>query len=120
VNSSGHVPKREMGWNWPEALAQANAIRFERAALKRRIRGVTPRAESMRELALVIEEDHDCVKSAPVVEMLKAVHRVGPDTINRVLRALSINGGKPIEQLTERQRSALLDYLKGTPNDTAT
>lgn len=89
------------------ALGLANAVRSERARLKRRL------AEGTLELSSVITDPPPCARTARVYELLLALPKVGPAKANRWLSRCRIAPSKTLAGLTDRQRRELLELLRG-------
>lgn len=89
------------------ALGLANAVRSERARLKRRL------AEGTLELSSVITDPPACARTARVYELLLALPKVGPAKANRWLSRCRIAPSKTLAGLTDRQRRELLELLRG-------
>lgn len=89
-----------------DALFVANEIRIKRSQLKRKIkRGeVDPRH--------IIALPPDYVLSMKLTHLLRAIHRFGDVRLRRLMRVCMISDTKTLGGLSERQREAVLDYLK--------
>ena len=88
------------------ALAKANEVRSSRAQLKRDL------AAGVVELARVLANPPACARTARVVELLVAVHGIGPARANRALVHCRIADTKTIAGLSNRQRAELIDLLQ--------
>ena len=90
------------------ALAQANAVRTARAALRRAVHDGSCRA------ADVVAEPPPEARSMSVGELLAAQHRWGDARAARTLRRVPVPETKVLAALTPRQRAALVALLGGT------
>jgi hypothetical protein len=88
-----------------EALRRANAIRSQRAQLKRDLKTGDV---SIKEIISVPPE---FVQTAKVYDMLMAVPKYGKVKATRFLNHCRISQGKTIGGLSERQRNELLELL---------
>lgn len=89
-----------------EALKLANAVRTERAALKRDLKAGRVRIES------VLESPPECVHSAKVADIMLAVPRYGRVKVTKILQKCRISPSKTVIGLSERQRSELIEALR--------
>jgi hypothetical protein len=89
-----------------DALAIANKVRLARAALKQEITEGTTTV-----VAVLSEQPTGDLASMPVYDLLKAQNRWGRMRVLRVLRAVKVGEGKPIGDLTERQRQIILAHV---------
>jgi non-ribosomal peptide synthetase component F len=89
------------------ALAQANAVRTARAALRRAVH------DGDRRAADIIAEPPPEARSMPVGELLAAQHRWGDARASRILRRVPVPETKVLAALTPRQRAALVALLGG-------
>jgi hypothetical protein len=90
------------------ALARANTIRLARAAAKRQL--------DAGELAFAEFLDRPEVATMPVIDALRAMRRWGRTRARRALNVVGIaNERRAVEDLTSRQRVALLGYVAGRP-----
>lgn len=88
-----------------EALALANRIRLDRAALKRRIKaGEVGVAE-------IILSPPECAQTMTAAALLRAQDRWGHKRAARLLTPLHIGERRELRRLTTRQRSALVEAL---------
>lgn len=87
------------------ALELANRVRLARAELKRRVR------DGHVSAAQVVEACPWEAYSMPIGELLRSQQRWGEARSRRVLRPIGVPENKPIAQLTERQRLALVAAL---------
>jgi hypothetical protein len=89
-----------------DALRRANAIRSQRAQLKRDLKsGATS-------ISAVISDPPEFVLTAKVFDMLMAVPKYGKVKATRFLNTCRISQGKTIGGLSERQRAELLEVLR--------
>lgn len=86
-----------------EALARANEIRLERAALKRQMQA--------GELSVVAVLDHRAVQSMTVLDLLKAQRQWGWRRAHRLLQDCGIAEAKRVDTLSQRQRQVLVGAL---------
>lgn len=89
-----------------EALKLANAVRTERASLKRDLKAGRIRIES------VLLDPPECVHSAKVADIMLAVPRYGRVKVTKVLQRCRISPSKTVIGLSERQRGELVDALR--------
>ncbi len=99
------TPKRSAGQR-REALALANQVRSERAALKAALkRGAVS-------IATVLSDPPQYLTSAKVTEVLLALPGYGPKKISRLLERCQVSPRKSIEGLNDRQRGELIKALE--------
>ena len=89
-----------------EALKLANAVRTERASLKRDLKGGRVRIET------VLSDPPECVHSAKVADIMLAVPRYGRVKVAKILQRCRISPSKTVIGLSERQRGELIDALR--------
>jgi hypothetical protein len=89
------------------ALERANAIRVQRAALKRDLKA------GERRLADVLAKPADWVLTAKVHDLLVCVPGIGAVKANRILQQCRVSGSKTVGGLSDRQRSELVQTLRG-------
>ncbi len=99
------TPERSLNQRM-EALARANAIRTQRAQLKRDLKG------GRVSIHQLLESPPDYLETAKVFEMLLAVPKYGRVKANKVLVACRISPSKTIGGLSERQRAELVALLR--------
>jgi hypothetical protein len=89
-----------------EALAHANRVRTQRAALKAELKrgGVS--------IAAPIADPPAYLASAEVMELLMALPRFGPVRATRLLERCRVSPRKTIGGLSERQRRELIRALE--------
>ncbi len=89
-----------------EALQRANAIRIQRAELKRLLKS--------GDVAItdVLADPPEYLLTAKVIDLLLAVPRIGRVKANRVLTGCRIAPSKTVGGLSDRQRSELIDLLR--------
>lgn len=85
-----------------EALQRANDIRVKRAELKKHIKNGQQSAPN------ILREPPDFVKTMRVIELLKAVPKIGSVKATRMLRDCAISAVKTVGGLSERQRQELI------------
>lgn len=89
-----------------DALRLANAIRTERAALKRDLKAGRVRIEQ------VLNNPPEFLHTAKVSDIMLAVPRYGRVKVAKVLQRCRISPSKTVAGLSERQRSELIDALR--------
>lgn len=89
-----------------EALKLANAVRTERATIKRDLKAGRVRIET------VLANPPECVHSAKVADIMLAVPRYGRVKVAKVLQRCRISPSKTVVGLSERQRGELIDALR--------
>ncbi len=89
-----------------EALKLANAVRTERAALKRDLKAGRIRIEQ------VLADPPECVHSAKVADIMLAVPRYGRVKVTKILQRCRISPSKTVIGLSERQRGELIEALR--------
>lgn len=89
-----------------EALRLANAIRTERAALKRDLKAGRVRIEQ------VLGNPPEYLHTAKVSDIMLAVPRYGRVKVAKVLQRCRISPSKTVAGLSERQRTELIDALR--------
>ena len=87
------------------ALRQANRVRVLRAKLKQDLREGTVRLEQ------ILATGADYLASAEVFDLLVAVPKIGPVKAGHLLTIARISPSKTVGQLTERQRTGLIELL---------
>jgi len=93
------------------ALAEANRVRLGRAALLKPL-AFSSTPESCRRAADLIEDTPELLASLTVGKFLDHVHRVGQSTVERIVEACGVFEGKPLGEITPRQRAALAAALR--------
>lgn len=88
-----------------EALRLANAVRSERAQIKRDLKASRIRFESL------LQSPPECVHTAKVVDLMLAMPRYGRVKVSKVLQQCRISPSKTVAGLSERQRLDLVDAL---------
>jgi hypothetical protein len=88
-----------------DALARANAVRGQRAQLKRDLKA------GRCTIAEILADPPVFVQTAKVAELLLAVPRYGPVHVNKLLARCRIAQSKTIGGLSERQRDELATLL---------
>ena len=87
------------------ALQVANAIRTQRAELKRDLK------EGRRDVISVILDPPEWVMTMHLRDLLLSVPKLGRVKVNRILTQCRISPSKTIGGLSERQRRELAPYL---------
>ena len=88
-----------------EALAWANTVRRERSLLKARLK----RGEE--DIQGVLLSPPECIHTAKVVDLLRALPKVGPVRASQILEECRISSAKTVIGLTPRQRAELVTRL---------
>lgn len=88
-----------------EALKLANAVRTERALLKRDLKAGRVRIET------ILRDPPECVHSAKVADIMLAVPRYGRVKVAKVLQRCRISPSKSVIGLSDRQRGELVNAL---------
>ncbi len=86
-------------------LRRANHVRSMRASLKQELRGGKVRLEQ------VLATRADYLASAEVFDLLVAVPKIGPVKAGRLLAVGCISPSKTLGELSERQRTRLIELL---------
>src|SRR3954454_8944552 len=89
-----------------EALHRANAIRTQRAQLKRDLKG------GRVSIHTLLLDPPDWIETAKVLDMLLAVPKYGRVKANKVLNVCRISPSKTIGGLSQRQRAELVSLLR--------
>jgi hypothetical protein len=89
-----------------EALQRANAIRTQRAQLKRDLKAGR---QPIHELLL---EPPRYLETAKVFDLLLAVPKYGRVKVNKILSQCRISPSKTIGGLSQRQRTELVDFMR--------
>jgi S13-like H2TH domain len=87
------------------ALRQANQVRSARAKLKQDLRAHKVRLEQ------ILATPADYLANAEVLDLLVAVPKIGPVKAGRLLAVARINSSKTVGELSERQRTHLIELL---------
>jgi hypothetical protein len=87
------------------ALRQANHVRIRRAKLKQELRTGKVRLEQ------TLATPADYLAGAQLFDLLVAVPKIGPVKAARLLTIARINPSKTVGELTERQRTHLIQLL---------
>lgn len=87
------------------ALRRANEVRVARARLKQDLREARVRIEQI----LASPPEH--VSTAPVVDLLVAVPKIGPVKAARLLSTARVSQSKTVGGLSDRQRARLIELL---------
>lgn len=91
-----------------EALQKANEIRLSRAAVKRHIEQL-PTYESREAVAEIIRDPGELWATAPLDQVLRIANRTGHTFSKKVRqRAGGIDPRRKLQQLTDRQRLAII------------
>jgi len=105
IEGTAYAPDRSPSQRL-EALKLANAVRSERAVLKRELKAGRIRIDDL------LENPPECVQSAKVVDIMLAVPRFGRVKVSKVLQRCRVSPSKTIIGLSERQRSDLITALR--------
>jgi hypothetical protein len=88
------------------ALGRANEIRIGRAQVKRELQ------QGRLEISQLLAAPPASIESALLLEILRAVPKLGPVKTTRLMRQAGISETKPVAGLTNRQRARLLELLR--------
>lgn len=89
-----------------EALQKANAIRSQRAQLKKELKS------GELEIVAVLQDPPEFLKTAKVMDLLLVVPKFGRVKAARVLTRCRISQAKTVGGLSERQRAELCETLE--------
>jgi hypothetical protein len=103
--ANASVPGRSRGQRL-RALQLANAIRSARAQLKK------DHASGKIELAQILAQPPECVRTARVRDVFLALPKIGSVKAGRILADCGIAHSKTPTGLTERQRTELLNRFR--------
>jgi S13-like H2TH domain len=95
------MPERRL-----QALAHANEVRYARAQLKRDL------IAGRLGLPEVLSEPPPCAQTALVRDLLLASPGIGPAKADRALTHCKIAHSKAVTGLSNRQRLALVEFLR--------
>lgn len=90
-----------------QALARANAVRLARAGLKRRI------ATGETSVAAVVLEEPWEAETMTLADLLMSQRRWGHTRCRRFLQAIPMSESKTVGSMTDRQRHAVSEALRG-------
>lgn len=96
-----------------QSLRFANRIRQERAEAKRALRAQPSRDASLEAAAEHVLNPSPALRRMTARDLILACHRSGRATAHRVLRHADVNGERRLGELTERERQALSEVLRG-------
>lgn len=108
------------------ALQRANRTRLERAALRESVRSIHSAVDSAAALASLLEAFpaamHGVRLGDPKNDVLEWPRQAGPEQAKRWRKgaAISRRGCVRLDELTARERGALVAVLRGEPVDAAT
>jgi hypothetical protein len=95
------------------ALAKANQVRVDRAALRRRLQGQPTRAHAARLCAeLLSEPPNDAMRNMPVALLLVYCRRIGRANARLLLHAAQTSELRRVADLAPRQRESLIRGLR--------
>lgn len=100
-----HTPERSLVQRM-DALQRANAIRTQRAQLKRDLKA------GRRNIHKLLLDPPEWLATAKVFDMLLAVPKYGRVKVNKILGQCRISPSKTIGGLSERQRTELVALLR--------
>ncbi len=103
--ATGAAPERSLDQRM-DALQRANAIRSERARLKRELK-----AGRVQVQALLLDPPQ-YLQTAKVFDVLLSVPKYGRVKVNRILTQCRISPSKTIGGLSQRQRHELVSFLR--------
>ena len=101
AKTPAHAPLRSLDQRM-EALKRANAIRVQRAKLKKDLK------ESRVSIEQILRNPPEYVSTAKVFDMLMAVPKFGRVKASRFLNTCRISQSKTVGGLSERQRAELI------------
>jgi DNA-binding transcriptional ArsR family regulator len=94
------------------ALEQANAVRLERVAFKRRLKADGPALGALRVAHLLCcDERPAAIDSMPIGHLIEAVPDFGWARVRKLLSPTGVPELKPVGAATFRQRQAVADAL---------
>lgn len=91
------------------ALQKANYVRFQRAQLRQQVRS---RVITARDILIAPPPE---VSSLPVCDLLMWTPRLGLAIATRITTRAGVRLNRPVGNLTDRQRQALIDELDARP-----
>ncbi len=100
-----HTPERTVDQR-REALALANRVRGQRAALKVQLK------RGSISIATLISDPPPCLGTAKISEPLLALPGYGPVKVGRLLERCQVSPRKTVAGLNERQRRELIGALE--------
>lgn len=103
--SSSQTPVRSPSQRM-EALQKANAIRSQRAQLKKELKS------GELEIVAVLQDPPEFLRTAKVMDLLLVVPKFGRVKAARVLTRCRISQAKTVGGLSERQRAELCETLE--------
>jgi hypothetical protein len=89
-----------------EALKIANAVRIERAGVKRQIKAGVAKASEL------VMEPPEFIHSMKVRDLIESVPKVGPVRGGKILKRVGCAPSKTVIGLSERQANALAAEIK--------
>jgi hypothetical protein len=92
------------------ALDAGNRIRSRRAEVRRSLRAQTMQ-ESRRRAVEVLLDPEPALEGMSVWQLLTACHRLGPQTATSMLIRAGVPQHKRLSEMTDRQRSKLIEGL---------
>jgi len=94
-----------------QALELANAVRYDRAAIRRRVRAAGPDGRQL--VADLLDDGDGVVASMPVLRLLMWPQRMGQKGAVRMLRQVGVVSElRLVRDLTGRQRRSLAARLR--------
>lgn len=94
------------------ALAHGNDIRLRRAEKRRELKAM-PREESREVVARLVSHPSILWTTCRLDYMLSMAALTGPATVSRWLRRAGVPADKTLGALTDRQRQALAEAVRG-------
>jgi hypothetical protein len=104
ATKSSAAPERSLTQRL-DALDRANAVRTERAKLKRELKAGRATIDRL------LNDPPPFVETAKVFDMLLAVPKYGRVKVNKILTQCRISPSKTIGGLSQRQREELVELL---------
>jgi hypothetical protein len=100
-----HTPERTADQR-RDALALANSVRAQRAALKLQLK------QGNISIAALIGDPPQCLGTAKISELLMALPGYGPVKVGRLLERCQVSPRKTVAGLNERQRREVIRALE--------
>ena len=105
ATKSSAAPERSLTQRL-DALDRANAVRTERAKLKRELKAGRATIDRL------LTDPPPFVETAKVFDMLLAVPKYGRVKVNKILTQCKISPSKTVGGLSERQRRELVAFMR--------
>jgi hypothetical protein len=95
------------------ALDRANEVRAERTLVRSHLSAYRTRQQAWQAASQLIETTPDTLETMTVEALLCACYGTGEVLARTVLRKASVGVRKQLGSLTDRQRTALVEALRG-------